>query len=253
MNAYQIHVDTGSVINVAGANTQPIVSKSNANPFQCSVLLGNRHRAFHEVSLANAQIPIGFYNVRAPYNTITIGPKTYTVTPGSYPTPTSFLAALNTATTTGVTSGAWALVPNTYQINYSEGSTSNTITVPTGLSYPSLASLLGFVPGQTLAGTSITSQNAYLLNFDTYLNIWIENIGPSSLEPAQITYKVPVNGAVGNVIYWNENSQFYQNIKVTDRNARVDRLNITVYDRFGNPMNNNGLDWSFSLNVKSDN
>jgi len=253
MNAYQIHVDTGSVINVAGANTQPIVSKSNSNPFQCSVLLGNRHRAFHEVSLANAQIPIGFYNVRAPYNTITIGPKTYTVTPGSYPTPTSFLAALNTATTTGVTSAVWALVANTYQINYSEGSTSNTITVPTGLNYPSLASLLGFVPSQTLAGVSITSQNAYLLNFDTYLNIWIENIGPSSLEPAQITYKIPVNGAVGNVIHWNENSQFYQTIKVTDRNARVDRLNITVYDRFGNPMNNNGLDWSFSLNVKSDN
>jgi hypothetical protein len=253
MNAYQIHVDTGSVINVAGANSQPIVSKSNTNPFQCSVLLGNRHRAFHEVSLANAQIPIGFYNVRAPYNTITIGPKTYTVTPGSYPTPTSFLAALNTATTTGVTSAVWALVASTYQINYSEGSTSNTITVPTGLNYPSLASLLGFVPSQTLAGSSITSQNAYLLNFDTYLNIWIENIGPSSLEPAQITYKIPVNGTVGNVIHWNENSQFYQTIKVTDRNARVDRLNITVYDRFGNPMNNNGLDWSFSLNVKSDN
>jgi hypothetical protein len=214
MNAYQIHVDTGSVINVAGANTQPIVSKSNTNPFQCSVLLGNRHRAFHEVSLANAQIPIGFYNVRAPYNTITIGLKTYTVPPGSYPTPTSFLAALNTATTTGVTSAAWALVASTYQINYSEGSTSNTITVPTGLNYPSLASLLGFVPSQTLAGSSITSQNAYLLNFDTYLNIWIENIGPSSLEPAQITYKIPVNGTVGNVIHWNENSQFYQTIKV---------------------------------------
>jgi len=251
MNTYQIHVDTGSVINVSGANSQPIVSKSNANPFQCSVLLGNRHRALHEISLASAQIPVGFYNVRAPYNTITIGSGTYTVTPGSYPTPSTFLAALTTATS-AISGSSWTAVANTNQINFT-ASSSNTLVIPTGLNYPSLATLLGFVPGQNLTGTSITSQNAYISNFDTYINIWIENIGPSSLEPSQITYKIPVNGAVGNVIYWNENSQFYQNIKVTDRNARVDRLNITVNDRFGNPMNNNGLDWSFSLNIKSDN
>ena len=61
MNTYQIHVDTGSVINVAGTNTQPIVSKSNTNPFQCTVLLGNRHRAFHEVSLSLARVSFSFF------------------------------------------------------------------------------------------------------------------------------------------------------------------------------------------------
>jgi hypothetical protein len=40
---------------------------------------------------------------------------------------------------------------------------------------------------------------------------------------------------------------------VTDSAARVDRLNILVVDRFGQPMNNNGLDWAFTLEIKSDN
>jgi hypothetical protein len=54
-------------------------------------------------------------------------------------------------------------------------------------------------------------------------------------------------------MHWADNSQNSQSIAVTDRNARVDRLNITVLDRFGNILNNNGLDWSFTLDVESDN
>jgi len=246
MNTYQIHVDTASL--QSATSSQALVSKTNSNPFQCSVLFGNRHRGFKTASLLNAQIPIGFYNVRSPYNSITIASNTYTVNPGSYTTPASFLTAVSNVT--APLNGTWSYLSNTNQINFSSGS-SMTITVPTGLTYPSLAQLLGFTSTQT--GTSITAQNSYIINFDTYINIFIENIGTSSLEPSQITYKVPVNGAVGNVIYWNENSQFTQKINVTDDRSRVDRLNITVLDRFGNILNNNGLDWSFSIEVESEN
>lgn len=250
MNTYQIHIDTGTLANIGGANTSPIVSKTNSNPFQCSVLLGNRHRALHSATLKNAQIPIGFFNVRAPYNTITIASNVYMINPGSYPSQATFLTALSNVTS--ALNGTWSYLSNTNQINFATAS-SMTITVPTTQSYPSLAQLLGFTSTQTLTGTSITAQNSYITNFDTYLNIWIENIGQSSLEPSQITYKVPVNNLTGNVIYWNENSHFSQGIKITDRNARVDRLNVTVTDRFGNILNNNGIDWSFTLEVESDN
>lgn len=249
MNTYQIHVDTGSTLNVSGPNTQPIVSKSNTNPFQCTVLLGNRHRAFRSLTLKNAQIPIGYYNIRAPYNTITFGSTTYTVSPGNYSS-TTFLSALTSATTA---IGSWSYIAATNQIQFTSSSGSVTLVMPTGLSYPSLSSLLGFVPTQTLTGATLVSQNSYIINFDTYISIFIENLGTSSLEPAQITFKIPINVPGGSIMQWADNSQNSQVVCVTDRNARVDRLNITVLDRFGNILNNNGLDWSFTLDVESDN
>lgn len=243
MNTFQIHVDTGSLFNIGGSNTSPVVSKTNSNPFQCSILLGNRHRALRNARLTNAQIPLGFYNIRSPYNTLTITSTPYTVTPGWYT-----LASLTSALSS-LTSLTWtANSNNTVTVALS----SATLVVPTGISYPSLAQLLGFTNSQTLTGT-IKSQNPAIVNFDTYLNIWIENIGQSSLEPSQITYKVPLNNVTNNVVYFNQNSNFSQEVNVTDRNARVDRLNITVLDRFGNIVDNNGLDWSFSLEVDADN
>lgn len=37
--------------------------------------------------------------------------------------------------------------------------------------------------------------------------------------------------------------------KVFEAATRLSYLNIGVYDRFGNILNNNGLDWSMTLNV----
>jgi hypothetical protein len=261
LKTYKLHVDTGSLQTTGGGqggSAQNFVTKTNGNPFQCQVLLGNRHRTFQMTALKNAQIPIGFYNVRAPYNTITMNGVVYTMTPGNYSS-TTYLAALNAATSSaGAMSalGTWSFISATNQTQFLSSSGSVTITFPTGLTYPTLATLLGFVPQTTpttSVGTSFVSTYSYILNFDHYISIWIENLGTSSLEPAQITYKLPVNVASGSILHWAENTQNEQVICVTDSAARVDRLNITVLDRYGQPLNNNGLDWSFTLEVKSDN
>ena len=39
---------------------------------------------------------------------------------------------------------------------------------------------------------------------------------------------------------------------VTDSSNMVDRLVIQVLDRFGQPMVNNGLDWSMTLEIECD-
>jgi hypothetical protein len=114
----------------------------------------------------------------------------------------------------------------------------------------SLLAFLGFTNGQT--GTFITATSSYIVNFDTYLNVWIENLGQSSLEPSQITFKIPINVSSGGIVQWTELSQFTQKVFVTDRGARLDRLNVTVLDRFGNILNNNGIDWSFTLEIEAD-
>ena len=53
-------------------------------------------------------------------------------------------------------------------------------------------------------------------------------------------------------MHWSENTQNRQLVEVTDRGVRLDRLNIQVLDRFGNLLNNNGLDWSFTIEIEAD-
>jgi hypothetical protein len=254
-NTYLIHVDTGSAQTVTSPQSysvngvlntypgQPSVNKVNGNPFQCSVILGNRHRRIRSISLKNAQIPIGFYNVRAPYNTMNVNSIVYTVPPGNYSS-VNFLATINT--TIGNSVGVFAINPAQNLVTFTAGSGAVTFTVAP----LSLLAFLGFTNGQT--GTFITATNSYIINFDTYLNIWIENLGQSSLEPSQITFKLPLNVNSGGILQWTELSQFTQKVIVTDRGVRLDRLNITVLDRYGNILNNNGIDWSFTLEIEAD-
>ena len=241
MNTYLIHVDTAaaSTVNPGG---QATVTKTAGNPFQCTVILGNRHRAIRSLTLKNVQMPVGWYNIRSPYNTMNVNSLSYTITPGNYNI-TTLISALNTAVT-GVGSFNSAGLNNNVQFVSSSG------TVTMNVQPLTLLSFLGFTNGQT--GTSFYGTNSYITNFDTYVSLWIENLGQSSLEPQQITFKIPVTVGSGSIMHWSENSQDEQVVLVTDRAARLDRLNITVLDRFGKPMNNNGLDWSFTLEIEAD-
>jgi len=247
-NRSQIHIDTASSSSVQSL-TQ--VSKIGGNPFQCTYKFGNNHRGLTSISLQNAQIPQGFYNVRAPFNTLVISGTTYTVTPGKYTT----LDALNLAI---VTPGSVAL--STIG-SFSPSSVTGVVTF-TGFNGSSkslgpvtpnsLLSFLGYTHTSTTStATTLTGTYPYTLNWDTYIVMWIENIGQSSMEPVQITFKLPLSTVSSNVIYWAEGSQNKQYMKVFDQRVRIDRLNITILDRFGNILNNNGIDWSMSFDIES--
>ena len=247
MNKYQIHVDTGSTSNVTtvtGSAGQASISKLNGNPFQLTAILGNRHRAVRSVALKDAQIPVGFYNVRAPYNSFILNTTTYTLVPGNY-NATSFINGLNALVTAGV--GEFNIGPVTNKIQFVSASGSVTF----GVQPLSLAALMGFTNGQV--GTNVTATNTYIINFDVYISIWIGEVGTASLDPMQITYKVPVTGGSGSILNYTESSNWAQKVLFTDRSNRLDRLTVTVLDRFGNIMNNNGLDWAFTLEIESAN
>lgn len=252
-NSYLIHVDTSSPTTVtpttSGTTGQPRVSKVNGNPFQCSIILGNRHRGIRSISLKNAQIPIGFYTIRPPFDTMNINSTVTTVASGFYTSNTAvFLSAMNTS----VGSKGTFTIGNTAKAPFifTPGTpTTATLTVPPS----SLLSFMGFTNGQTATSQPITAPYASILNIDTYISIWIENMGQSSLEPSQTTFKIPINVQPGAVQYWNELNNNVQKVLVTDRGVRFDRLNITVLDRFGNILDNNGLDWSFTLEIEADN
>jgi len=109
----------------------------------------------------------------------------------------------------------------------------------------SLLNLLGFVDGQSISA-STPAQNSYVFPFDNYVNIWIENIGKSSQEPQQITYKIPIQPGT---TYWTNNNVNNQVVNNQNCVFPFSRINISVRDRFGNLLDNNGQDWSFTIKV----
>ena len=115
----------------------------------------------------------------------------------------------------------------------------------------SFLAFMGYTPTQGLSGFTIPATYNWLLNFDNYITIWIENLAQSSQETNQITFKIPMNNVSSNTIYWTEASQNKQKLLVSDRGPRVDRLNVTVRDFLGYILNNNGMDWAFSMDILS--
>ena len=113
--------------------------------------------------------------------------------------------------------------------------------------------ILGFTSSTTLSavnttGTTLTAIRQPNLNFDNYISLFIKNIPHNSSSSNQlISFKIPLNGS-GNIVYFNsENISFSQYITITDQNLVVDKLQIVVYDRFGNQLTNNGFDYSLTV------
>jgi hypothetical protein len=119
-----------------------------------------------------------------------------------------------------------------------------TLTVPP----QSLLSFLGFTNGQTGSG-AITATNSFVFPFDEYVSIWVENFGISSQDIKQCTYKIPMQPETSNVIFWTTNSYNKQIVVNQNRHFPLDKLNISVLDQYGNQLNNNGIDWSMSIEI----
>ena len=239
MNSYLLNIDT--------ASRENRVVKVNNNPFQCTYIFSNMKRRLSFISLKNAQIPVCFYNVRAPYNTITINGTTRTLAPGNY-TSTTVLTALN----------AIAGMPGVFSINtvtnkmiYTPTTGPTTIT-PSTTGTPDLCFMLGFTAQMSSGTTPITATNCFSMLFDMYIRVHIENLNIASTDTALCTFKIPVNVIQGGMIFWNENAHNTQEATVASTTGNVDRLNIRVIDRFGNMIDNNGEDWTFTIEIKSD-
>jgi hypothetical protein len=222
---YFLHVDTSST----AANT--VIKSNGTDSFNCSIILGKEHRKLRRAALKCAEIPLGFYNIRAPYNNLTINVagtlNTYTFSPGNY-TATTFLNTLtNTVQYTSVV-GASSIVGDPGTLGY----------------------FMGFQTSQV--GVIIVAAKSYNIDFDNYICIYIENLRNSCMEPFACTFKIPITVQKGGVQNYLCDSYFKQSIEIFDPDYRIDRLNIQVRDRFGNPLSNNGIDWSMTLELESD-
>lgn len=225
MKTQFIHLDTSS----SG------VAKNNGNPFDCVIPLTEQYRGMKKIYLKSVEIPVSFNFFHSPLNTFTIDSTQFTLPEGNY-TSATIITALNAVV--GV-NGTFSMVSGRYVFTSSSGS--RTIFVTTG----DVMYALGFTDNPT--GTIITATNAYNMSLNTYITMCIRNIGTSSYEASKTSFKIPVNVTNGVIYFYSDNIEFCQHIQVMDPCMIIDRLVIEIRDRFGNILNNNGIDWSMSI------
>jgi hypothetical protein len=127
-----------------------------------------------------------------------------------------------------------------------------------------LARILGFSHLQRTRSTvssipvginyTITANNTYNLSYDTYLGIQIENIITSMFSTQGNTvFKLPVNVSTNSIFYYNENTFSTQRVELLGKEFQsISYLRIRVVDQNAIPLNNNGLDWSFTLRIEKE-
>ena len=305
MTDHRIHVDTGSPLTT--------VTKNDGNPFDSTFILGCKYRKIDKITLRDVQMPIGFYNVRFPYNTFTLyynyayysvpngtytasslvnnafssftgyfylvslpipgfnvpagvytintltilltsllgsSPVTvsglsvytslftiYTVTPGNYAI-TTLVNTINTLLTTQIGTLSVSPLTNTMLFTSSIGQ----VTLS-----GALASFLGFAPSNP--STVVSAPYSYIINFDTHVYLFFPQFGNASGENILGTFKIAVNVPQGGILMWPDLTENIQSVEMIDDFTTIDRIIVQVRDRYGNILNNNGIDWSFTIEL----
>lgn len=236
-----------------------------SDPFKTRFTLSNAISRVRSIQLKSIELPIGFFNVRNSGTlnvvTISINNVAYSITlsPKNYTTTASLCTDINTlfSAVTFATTSTVTFSPSGNFINVGLSSTGITqfSIVDTQLNNY----ILGLKSSNNSAITggitaTISGQNVFNLNVDNYLNMYLENVPTDNnynFNGVLCSFKVSLNGVYGNIIYNNDENVFKQTVFISDENFVLREIRITMFDRFGNQIVNNGLDYSFSLEIKN--
>jgi len=254
-----LHIDTA----LANSNNKMDVNivKNNNNPFDIVYTFRVPRSNITSFTLCSAEIPIGFYNVRTPFNTFTVSDdsgtvlNSFTISPGFYPTTEQILNALNNECISYLQFVYNDDFPGTVMV-INQGYLSNVILSTQANNQPNIIAMLGFdVSNVCIPDLYLTGVTPYRITLDTYLSIYIPLIAGSSSEPSNITFKVPIDNGLTvttrtvNILY--ASAKYYeQTIPNVTTASKFYNLPVQVYDRFGSLLDNHGVDWSFTLAIK---
>jgi hypothetical protein len=216
-------------------------------------------RKIKRVFLKSMEMTTGFPNIRTGSTNVlkfVLNDTSYTVTLAetNYTTITSLLTAVSTSCNTAIVASGITMTFNLNNnnnnrviINFSSASSFSIID--TNLS----KYIMGLRTTDTLVGNIFSASSSnYNLNSDNYVNIYIPSF--NSLNANQngswSTFKLPLNSINNQVYYYQDASSFEQSIDINDDNLVLSSLTVFIYDRFGNNLNPNGFDYSFTLLVE---
>jgi hypothetical protein len=256
------HFDTTNQWN---PSFQQIFNNSNSSPFNLTLTLPNQIDKVKRIYLKSIEMPIGFTNIRSDNNsntlTITINTTlicTITLSSMQYTISTLITAINNAISSSSVFTG----VNSSYLPVFSVSGQIVSVSVPgqlianISLNNTILTNVvLGFPYNYQLPlSNNITAPSNYNIAYDNYLIMNFPNVNARSTAAnnQQISFKIPYNGTANAIFFNVENQSFSQYLELTDHNPVIGNLKVVINDKFGNPINNNGLDWSFTLAFQRD-
>jgi hypothetical protein len=202
------------------------------------------------VSVVNASIPIGQYNVASidnTGNTVTIVDPSYTnpvimtIPNGNY-TITSLIADIQSR---GPPQYVWTFIPYKNRISVSNPNQNFTLTVSNSLFEP-----LGFAKGVTYSSTnkSITSPNCVNMSGLRNINIHLDNLSTKNItsftkSASTIIASIPIDVNSGGILSYNLSSDYEVPVPISS----LDYINILLKDDLGNFIQNNGINWGITL------
>ena len=115
-----------------------------------------------------------------------------------------------------------------------------------------LSNILGF-SGSENNFTPITSTNLYNLNLDLCLYMYFPNIPHKNthFNNQLISFKIPVSSGYQSIEFNQENVNFAQYIELHDSTFILNKIDLIIYDREGNYIDNNGYNFCFTLGIET--
>lgn len=226
-------------------------SSSSLNPYKASFPMNQTFRNIKRVYLTSVELPIAFYNVRTNstdtlkfiYNGINY---TLILAERNYTTVSSLIFDINIKLAT-LNSNISLALSSSNRMTLSFSSVVSFSIIDTNLS----KYILGFRGlKDTLVGTIYTASSSnYNLNPDNYINMYIPTLnGFNASTTNQLsTFKIPLNSSNNQVYFYQEAQSFKQWVDITDKSLTLNYLTVIITDKYGNNINPNGLDYSFTL------
>ena len=232
--------------------------KTSLDCFDTTFTIITKYTNIKKIYLKNAEIPIGFPNFRSSNNSnvlsFVLNGVLYnaSVTQQNYSTISSLLIALNASIVTAILGSGFIFV-------LSVSSSNNIIITSTGgfTSYSINQNTLSNILGLSLALNQIagiyTSPYIYNLAYDTYIQMSFNNIPSifSTLGNVPSALKIPLNTNAYNILFYSTDRGHYdQGLTVSDSSFILNNMRIIMYDRFGFPLNNGNLEYSFTIAIE---
>ena len=240
--------------------------KTYMSPFNLTLKLPCQISKIKRIYLKSIEMPIGFTNIRNgnTSNTLTMimskptTDESYTFTivlpDNNYTSIQSLLNDINTAINNNETVKQYTFKPHfTVSGQRVSVEVDGLITfsfIDTVLS----KNILGFSYNVYMfLGTKYQAPSNFNIQYDSYVALNFPRISArSSGTSQQISFKIPCNATANQIYFEAEFQSFSQFIEITDPHFVLGNLQLTVCDKFGYLIDNNGLDWSFTLAIVQD-
>ena len=226
--------------------------------FDSTFTFAHKYTNIRKIYLKNAEIPIGFSNIRSSNNSnvlrFILNGVTYncSITSQVYSSISSIITALNASIVTAITSTGFTFVlsvttGNNIVITSTGGFSSYSIIQNT------LSNILNINSAKNQVAGTYTSPFIYNLGYDTYIQMAFFNIPSifSSQGNIPSALKIPLNTNAFNILFYsNDRTEYDQALTISDANFILSQMRIVMYDRYGFPLTNGNLEYSFTLAIE---